>query len=77
MAQNTQTFTLVGEFKDNITPSLNKLNRSLDGLNKNFAKLQKMIRPIARDMELIADSTARMAASLKAQKTGKIGRAHV
>lgn len=70
MAQNTQTFILVGEFKDNITPSLKKLNTSITGLNKNFAKLQKMVRPIAKDMAIMADAATRMSTSFKAQKSG-------
>ena len=69
MAQNTQTFTLVGEFKDNITPSLRKLNTSITGLNKNFAKLQKMVRPIAKDMAIMAAAANQMSVGFKAQKS--------
>jgi hypothetical protein len=38
MAENTQTFTLVGNFKDNITPKLKKLQTQIEKLNKSFTK---------------------------------------
>jgi len=38
MAQNTQTFILVGDFKDNITPALKKLTKSLKTFEKSFSK---------------------------------------
>jgi hypothetical protein len=38
MAENTQTFTLVGNFKDNITPKLKKLQAQIEKLNKSFTK---------------------------------------
>jgi len=41
MAQNTQTFILVGDFKDNITPKLRKLNRELTKFSKDLNKSLK------------------------------------
>lgn len=63
-----RTFTLIGEFKDNITPSLTKLNASLVSLNSQFGKMQKMVRPIAKDMAIMAEASQRLTSSLDSQK---------
>ena len=55
-----RSFALVGNFKDNITPSLKKLNTQLSATAKSFEKMQKMVRPIAKDMAIMADAAGRM-----------------
>lgn len=59
---------LVGSFKDDITPKLNKLTRSIDGVVKSFEKLQSKLRPIARDMGTIAMASARVSDAMKDQR---------
>lgn len=65
---NERTFTLVGNFQDNITPKLTKLNTSISQLNKSFAKMQKMVRPIAKDMAIMAEASTRISDSFKGQR---------
>jgi hypothetical protein len=68
MAENTQTFILVGDFKDNITPSLKKLNTQIEALNKSFAKISKQLRPISKEFGIMAGSAERMTQALKGQR---------
>jgi hypothetical protein len=68
MAENTQTFILVGDFKDNITPSLKKLNTQIEALNKSFAKISKQLRPISKEFGTIAAASERFGRSLKDQR---------
>jgi hypothetical protein len=65
---NERTFTLVGNFTDNITPKLTKLNTSVNQLNKSFAKMQKLVRPIAKDMAIMAEASNRISTSFKGQR---------
>lgn len=52
MAQNTQTFILVGDFKDNITPKLKRLNRELNKFSKDLNKsLKGSTKGIEKDIE--------------------------
>jgi hypothetical protein len=63
-----RTFTLVGVFKDNITPSLKKLNTQLASTAKSFEKMQRMVRPIARDMAIMGDAASRMTSGIGSQR---------
>jgi hypothetical protein len=60
---------LIGSFKDEITPKLKKLNTELSSVTRGFEKLQSKLRPIARDMGTIAMASARVADSLKQQRS--------
>jgi hypothetical protein len=59
---------LVGVFKDDITPKLKKLTKSIDDLHKSFAKFGKKLRPIAKEMGNLAAASERVADALQAQK---------
>ena len=62
MAEN-RTFTLVGKFDDQITPSLKKLNRTFAafektinrGMGRSFRDLNKDLRSFAKDLDSIGD----------------------
>jgi hypothetical protein len=62
MAEN-RTFTLVGKFDDQITPSLKKLNRTFAafekvinrGMGRSFRELNKDLRSFAKDLDSIGD----------------------
>ena len=60
MAQNTQTFILVGDFKDNITPKLRKLDKSFKQLSKNLEKnFEKAFSGLDRDLARFEKTSAR------------------
>jgi murein DD-endopeptidase MepM/ murein hydrolase activator NlpD len=61
---------LVGTFQDGITDKLKKLNREITGTIKKFEKLQAKLRPIARDMGVLAMASERMGNALKSQRSG-------
>lgn len=61
---------LVGSFKDDITPKLAKLSREIDTLTKSFTKMQGKLRPIARDLGVMAMASQRLGDGLKAQRSG-------
>ena len=63
-----RSFALVGNFKDNITPSLKKLNTQLSATAKSFEKMQKMVRPIAKDMAIMGDAASRMTQGMGGQR---------
>lgn len=63
-----ETILLNGVFKDNITPQLRKLERSINQLNKSFTKFGKKLKPIARDLGKVAAASERLATSMKDQK---------
>lgn len=62
MTEN-RTFTLVGKFDDQITPSLKKLNRTFAafektinrGMGRSFRDLNKDLRSFAKDLDSIGD----------------------
>ena len=60
---------LVGSFRDDITPKLKKLNRSIDQVTKSFSKMQAKLRPIARDMGTLAMASERVAKAMKTQRS--------
>jgi len=61
---------LVGSFKDDISPKLARLSREIDGLTKSFTKMQGKLRPITRDLGVMAMASERLGASLKSQRGG-------
>jgi len=65
VSQNNQTFTLVGQFQDNITPKLKKLTASFDRLSKSLEKsfagsTAKMTKDFDRFEKKFNTSTSRM-----------------
>lgn len=62
MAEN-KTFTLIGKFDDQITPSLKKLNRTFAafekvinrGMGRSFRELNKDLRDFTKDLDKIGD----------------------
>ena len=65
---DNKTFTLVGAFKDDITPSLRKITKGIADLTKGFDKLQSKLRPMSKDMGVLAMSLDRVATSFQAQR---------
>jgi hypothetical protein len=61
---------LVGSFKDDITPKLAKLSKEIDAVTKSFTKMQGKLRPIARDMGVLAMASERLGDGLRSQRTG-------
>ena len=61
---------LVGSFQDNITPKLKKLNREINSVTKSFTKMQKKLKPIARDMGKLAAASERVADGMRNQRSG-------
>ena len=59
---------LVGVFTDDITPKLKKLSKSINDVAKSFTKIQKKLRPIVKEMGMLAMASERVATALKAQK---------
>jgi len=59
---------LVGVFQDNITPQLKKLNKEIKSLHRSFEKFGRRLRPIAKDMGVLAMATERVAKGLKEQR---------
>ena len=62
-------FTLVGKFDDKITPSLAKLSKSISGLSRDFDKLKRNLRPIAKDMAIMAEGANRISDGFKNQRS--------
>ena len=63
-----RTFTLIGEFKDGITPELEKINRQLSTLKNAFGNIGgKGARSTARDMGRLNVAVSSFADSIKKQ----------
>lgn len=60
---------LVGSFKDDITPKLRKLTQEIESVTKSFTKMQSKLRPIARDMGVLAMASERVADGMRAQRS--------
>lgn len=63
-----EQINLVGNFTDNITPKLRKLDRELKNITKAFAKLGGKIRPVTKEMGKLAMASERVSNSMKAQR---------
>ena len=61
-------FTLVGKFDDKITPSLTKLSKSISGLTRDFDKLKRNLRPIAKDMAIMGEAANRVGDGFRNQR---------
>lgn len=62
-----KSFTLIGNFTDNITPSLDKITRSLEGVKKSLDSVSKVTAPLKRDFKDLADHSKDFKDSLKGQ----------
>jgi murein DD-endopeptidase MepM/ murein hydrolase activator NlpD len=67
---NEREIRLVGSFKDDITPKLQRLNKQIAATVRQFERLQKRLRPIAKEMGVLAMASERVGNSLRAQRTG-------
>jgi murein DD-endopeptidase MepM/ murein hydrolase activator NlpD len=67
---NEREIRLVGSFKDDITPKLQRLNKQIAATVRQFERLQKRLRPIAKEMGVLAMASERIGNSLRAQRTG-------
>lgn len=64
---DARTFTLIGNFTDNITPALEKINKSLDKVKANLSSLQSVTKPLKKDFQELADVSNKFSSSLKSQ----------
>lgn len=60
---------LIGSFRDDISPKLNKLNRQLLGTIKHFEKLQNKIAPVAAEMAKFNTAAVATSGNLKTQRS--------
>ena len=49
-----RVFTLIGNFSDNITPSLQKINESLAKVKANLESVSKATKPLKTDFRQLA-----------------------
>jgi hypothetical protein len=77
MAENQQTFVLVGQFKDGITPSLRKLNTQITSLTRTFSKFSGTLRPISKELGVMAMAAERLAATQKNSRSAFEGNVRV
>jgi hypothetical protein len=77
MAENQQTFVLVGQFKDGITPSLRKLNTQIGSLTKQFGKFSGTLRPISKELGVMAMAAERLASTQKTSRSAFEGNVRV
>ena len=62
-----RVFTLIGSFEDRITPSLKKINESLDKVKANLESVSKATKPLKNDFKELADLSNKFSTSLKSQ----------
>jgi hypothetical protein len=62
-----RTFVLIGNFTDNITPALEKINNSIGRLKGNLADLSKVTKPIQSDFKELASLSRDFNTSMKGQ----------
>ena len=65
-----RTFTLVGNFSDNISGPLKKINSEITTLTRSFTKLQEKLRPISRDLAIMAEASKKSADGFRDQRSG-------
>ena len=63
-----RSFTLIGNFTDNISPSIKKVNVSLGGLKRNLEAISRLTSPLKNDFKDLASHSKDFANSLKGQK---------
>jgi hypothetical protein len=62
-----RTFVLIGNFTDNITPALEKINSSVARLKANISDLSNVTKPLQKDFKELADLSKNFNTSLKGQ----------
>jgi hypothetical protein len=62
-----RTFTLIGEFKDGISPALVKINKNLEKVKDNLESVSKATKPLKSDFKELADLSNKFSSSLKNQ----------
>jgi uncharacterized protein YoxC len=62
-----RTFVLIGNFTDNITPALAKINKSLEQVKANLESVSKSTKPLQKDFKELADLSNTFSKSLKNQ----------
>ena len=62
-----RSFTLIGNFTDNISPSIKKVNVSLGGLKRNLETISRLTSPLKNDFKDLASHSRDFASSLKSQ----------
>ena len=67
MTDNTKTFTLVGKFDDKITPALKQINAEIKTLTAAFTKLNDNLKPVSKNMALMAESSSKIAGNFRLQ----------
>ena len=71
MAQNTQTFILVGDFKDNITPKLRKLDKAFKDLSKQLDKnFANSFKALDKGLNKFEKNTSKIARNLNKELSG-------
>ena len=64
-----RTFVLIGNFTDNITPALEKINKSLEQVKSNLESVSKHTKPLQKDFKELANLSNDFAKSLKGQSS--------
>jgi hypothetical protein len=62
-----RVFTLIGNFTDNITPALAKINKSLEQVKTNLESVSKVTKPLKSDFKELADYSKNFSSSLRSQ----------
>jgi hypothetical protein len=62
-----RTFVLIGNFTDNITPALEKINNSISKLKANLGDLSNVTKPLKNDFKDLATLSKDFNTSLKSQ----------
>ena len=62
-----RVFTLIGNFTDNITPALTKINKSLEQVKANLESVSKVTKPLKSDFKDLAEFSNKFNSSLKGQ----------
>ena len=61
---------LVGSFKDDITPKLQKMNRSITTIGRSFERFATKLRPITKGFNTMAVSAERFSRAMQSQSAG-------
>ena len=64
-----RTFVLIGDFTDNITPALERINNSISKLKTNISSLSEVTKPLKNDFKELAGLSKNFNDSLKTQTT--------
>ena len=61
---------LVGSFKDDITPKLQKMNRSITTIGRSFERFATKLKPITKGFNTMAVSAERFSRAMQSQSAG-------